>query len=425
MDPDPQGSDNPGHQNVIPSRPLGREDITVELESDDLCSVQLARSSLVGKIMGEKALNKGAVKRHEQKDCKEDKIMDSFNPAVPKYGPKLGVPPARPIISIMKEQGFWSKGSSSTMADKGEIQQEEGDETKNQEREYADKSTDNPGGTQSMTEQTHQGVAANPFHNAPTNQAIAEPPQPTNDPDNHDRGEIESDSTRFQGNPLSSSAPIELFPNPQKDPHLFIPPSCVASGPGVAKGPSPTLVDLPNNTLQPGLGPKDLKDLGVQPEFIGLKEPVIILDYPSPEIHKYDGARLTSNEIALCKKKCIAEEPDLRYIVEFPPDEDEDVHLPKNKEVSDNSLNKEEEKRLIVGWNRALSLKRNFEQLSSKTDISSADFQKVKPRKVEDRVNSTIAPQHYAAIISEQRALFISTTTKAEEAGQTMPHPQP
>ncbi|KAJ1389792.1 hypothetical protein SESBI_37989 [Sesbania bispinosa] len=48
--------------NLVPSTNQMNEEITIELESDDLHSLQLARRSLVGKILVSKTLNKGAVK---------------------------------------------------------------------------------------------------------------------------------------------------------------------------------------------------------------------------------------------------------------------------------------------------------------------------------------------------------------------------
>ncbi|KAJ1389811.1 Zinc finger, CCHC-type [Sesbania bispinosa] len=235
--------DGPPSHCVISSNHKDNEDIVVELESDALNSLQLARRSLVGKVMSEKPLNKGAVKSilikawnlsievhatdmgsnlflftfmhkkdakdvldrgpwvkvlidikktpssgcwvprkgvpkswipfryeklqglcfncgilgHEQKDCKEEKAMESFNSSIPKFGPKLGVPPAKPVITIMKEQGWWKKTTSSSMEENAGGQREKGENSKCQESQPADNSTDNPDKEIYLTEQEQSG----------------------------------------------------------------------------------------------------------------------------------------------------------------------------------------------------------------------------------------------------------------------------
>lgn len=53
----------------------------------------------------------------------------------------------------------------------------------------------------------------------------------------------------------------------------------------------PSTVDLETHSVQPGLGPAHLEDLNVVKEFIGLKENIVLLDYPSPEnpVIRYGG----------------------------------------------------------------------------------------------------------------------------------------
>lgn len=43
-----------------------------------------------------------------------------------------------------------------------------------------------------------------------------------------------------------------------------------------------TRIDLKSGSNQPGLGPQHIEDLGLHKEDIGLKEKVILKDYPSP-----------------------------------------------------------------------------------------------------------------------------------------------
>jgi hypothetical protein len=51
---------------------------------------------------------------------------------------------------------------------------------------------------------------------------------------------------------------------------------------GCSKGISPTLVDEKLGLRRPGLGPEKIEDLGIQKEDIGLKDPRVLLDMPSP-----------------------------------------------------------------------------------------------------------------------------------------------
>ncbi|KAJ1384615.1 Zinc finger, CCHC-type [Sesbania bispinosa] len=44
---------------------------------------------------------------HEQRSCKENKVMSIFNPKLPRYGPATGVPPAKSITTLLLEQKSW------------------------------------------------------------------------------------------------------------------------------------------------------------------------------------------------------------------------------------------------------------------------------------------------------------------------------
>lgn len=50
----------------------------------------------------------------------------------------------------------------------------------------------------------------------------------------------------------------------------------------VEQSPPPTVVDVEEGVQRPGLGPQNIKLLGLQKEYIGLAKPDISLDYPSP-----------------------------------------------------------------------------------------------------------------------------------------------
>lgn len=51
---------------------------------------------------------------HEQKDCKKERVMSPEGRNGSKYGPRVGVPPARPISEILADQERWKTGMNST-----------------------------------------------------------------------------------------------------------------------------------------------------------------------------------------------------------------------------------------------------------------------------------------------------------------------
>ncbi|KAJ1394729.1 hypothetical protein SESBI_33979 [Sesbania bispinosa] len=44
---------------------------------------------------------------HEQKSCSKDKVMSTIDRRTPKFSAKLGVPLAKSILALAREQGFW------------------------------------------------------------------------------------------------------------------------------------------------------------------------------------------------------------------------------------------------------------------------------------------------------------------------------
>lgn len=51
---------------------------------------------------------------HDQRSCKKEKVIATHDQSVPRYGPSLGVPPARPLAIIAAEQGRWAPTSQHT-----------------------------------------------------------------------------------------------------------------------------------------------------------------------------------------------------------------------------------------------------------------------------------------------------------------------
>ncbi|KAJ1433128.1 hypothetical protein SESBI_06350 [Sesbania bispinosa] len=118
--------------------------------------------------------------------------------------------------------------------------------------------------------------------------------------------------------------------------------------------PSVTRVDLRKGKQRAGLGPECIRDIHIETEFIGLKDDVVILDYPSPQIRgtsKY-GLTMTQEEIRRCKASWLLSKLDCgdsevgeqamkkkdidntKYFVEFPPEEEEESSKDTNVAVS-------------------------------------------------------------------------------------------
>ncbi|KAJ1416270.1 Zinc finger, CCHC-type [Sesbania bispinosa] len=120
--------------------------------------------------------------------------------------------------------------------------------------------------------------------------------------------------------------------------------------------------DLKQGKPRAGLGPRNLSQLHIEKEFIGIKDPVVILDYPSPTQETKVGALLSKENITKCKMACRVREKDLGYYVEFPKEDSDNDKEQQTTRDNLASLPNNEEKQLILGWNQALSLKRKQTQ---------------------------------------------------------------
>ncbi|KAJ1384808.1 hypothetical protein SESBI_42246 [Sesbania bispinosa] len=141
---------------------------------------------------------------------------------------------------------------------------------------------------------------------------------------------------------------------------------------------SVTRIDLHEQSIRQGLGPATLKDLGIEPEFIGINKKTIIIDYPSPQEQGNSnfGLEMSETIIQQCRNSwlfirgtivqeegkvpCLLVKPHTRasepnYYVEFPPEENETTPEPsvavENKVIGF----------LIEGFQRYVSLKRGRE----------------------------------------------------------------
>ncbi|KAJ1411819.1 Zinc finger, CCHC-type [Sesbania bispinosa] len=225
---------------------------------------------------------------HEQKDCREDKVMAAFNPQVPKYSSKLGVPPAKAITMLMQEHKVGPSPKPAFMAESNNSQQRvrERSSVQNEEMSVEGASIQQPG--------AHIGGS------------IPGILQETGDIGYFDKSGVD--------NVLNLLAKEKRY-------------LCPTAG--------ARLVDLEENKRRAGLGPQDLHTLGI-------------------------GFSLNPMEISKVRNACrtTTKEEGPRYIVKFP----DEVEGNENFNHPIPVLQAEEEKQLILGWNQALSLKRRREE---------------------------------------------------------------
>ncbi|KAJ1395657.1 Zinc finger, CCHC-type [Sesbania bispinosa] len=370
-----------------PNVEMSLEGATIQLKSSGVESVELARRTLVGRILWDKPLNKGTVKQmlikawgedaegmrfmdmginvftfyfsdmrkaksvmekrpwnvmghldlpktwvsvkyeklqdfcykcgvigHEQKLCKKEKLLASYDITKARYGPQLGVPPAPSLASLLSKSNNFGRKEPST----------------------------------------------------------------------HPLGASQKDKE-----PISS----DMDKTAETDSH---PPSDGAESSSTVA--QPTLVDLKQGKVRSGLGPSSLQLLNVETEDIGLKQHVVIMDCLSPT-NRYDGPILTPVDINKCHDAWLRLEWG-RNNGKVSPDE----------EVLGGgvSIQKEEESQVIEGFNISLTLKR---------DRNSEEA--VIEKGTEEENENSLKKFRWA--IQKSEMMF----SKAEEAGQTMPSPQP
>ncbi|KAJ1436344.1 Zinc finger, CCHC-type [Sesbania bispinosa] len=272
---------------------------------------------------------------HEQKSCSRDKVMSTIDRRIPKYSAKVGVPPAKSILSLTQEQGFWKKREDHQGFSNSTDQREE------------DGSQQNKGKRIVMPGSPVVGK----------NVAICNKENPH--------------AQQVQGSDVAGSSEFATK-GPHMSPTIL---SNVEEGAGVIpkalpigplhsfltdgnESPPVTKVDLMEKKVRPSLGPDNLELLGLATEFIGLQKDPVILDYPSPTNTRYQGAALDLVQVRKCrnfisKQAGQKKKGDLGYTVEFPEDEEDNY-----TSLVPVQLQQDEESQLIVGWNNSLSLKR-------------------------------------------------------------------
>ncbi|KAJ1422088.1 Zinc finger, CCHC-type [Sesbania bispinosa] len=270
------------------------EEIKVELETEELHSLQLAKRALVGKILSHKSLNRGAVKNIIQKawglpkelhityvhglplqmmnTTNAAKIINRKPLATGCWVPRKDLPKSEIFLRYEKLQGLCFNC--------GILGHEQRDCKSDKAMESG---WNHPRGTSMEEEGTTPVEERDDQAKSP---AIGQDVLPR-DPSLS----TITIKTQLHG-PLLT---------PQKTPGPNI---------GLAQLHSPalTIINLDQRVIRPGLGPKDLNSLHIVPEFIGLQSPIVIIDYPSPKQHKYQGVHLSELDIQRCRKACAGDQ---------------------------------------------------------------------------------------------------------------------
>ncbi|KAJ1388168.1 Zinc knuckle CX2CX4HX4C [Sesbania bispinosa] len=295
---------------------------------------------------------------HEQKVCSKEKVMSTIDQNVAKYNARLGVPPAKSIISIVKEQNFWR--------DKGTQKNKE--ESRHQKRDE--------GRGSNSGAQPDQGSGADcvapDFHvPQPIKETIVTAVSDVVPPNQKGKMVVDVNipAVRHFGSSSGVRTPdfiqyhqIMVHSQSAKDKNgLGSTLGSKAFGPSINATPSGppevpiTKVDLKEGKQGPGLGPDILDLLKINTEFIGLHKDPVLLDFPSPPKNRYQGADLDPTQVRKVRKFISKQRP-VDYYVEFPDDEEDG-----SNQTDPLKIQQEEESKLISGWNNSLSLKRYWE----------------------------------------------------------------
>ncbi|KAJ1388113.1 Endonuclease/exonuclease/phosphatase [Sesbania bispinosa] len=234
--------------------------------------------------------------------------MSSIDRRTPKYSAKLGVPPAKSILSLAQEQRFWNH--KTTQHNQGSS----GDQKGELRKMNTDTGQSVQGGdTQAPQAATTSQQSVSARKKATTSNILTQ--------QRKDKGVVET-----------------VTSNPQSfvSEHRRMPPQPMQTNSTKEIGP----------TMPVSRGPHTHAD-------------VEAIRKANPKENRYKGANLSLEEVGKCRgvmlKPSTQQESihDLGYFVEFLEEEDDD-----NNRKAQVQLKQEEESQLIVGWNSSLSFKR-------------------------------------------------------------------
>ncbi|KAJ1376438.1 Zinc finger, CCHC-type [Sesbania bispinosa] len=362
---------------------------------------------------------------HDNKRCKKDLAMAAYDQTKPRYGPKLGVPPAKSLAAIAIENINRVKKLN------GEEDDEVAEKDKSSNQHQPQGKADQDYGGQQSQGQQEVGQESVETSSKETTTNLSEQVGPTQP----DQFSISKNLmlSRVQQHNLNPAPPTVIGPHPVS---IQIPET---NNPR-SQHPPLTRIDLKESTIRPGLGPNSLEDMDIQKEHIGLPEAQIIKDYPSPTKHGTSSytTHLSPKSIFKCKQFVFShmrnptkipnqgtytppnpqplhsathkKNPVTTYWVEFPPDEPDTNHnttpLPEQHSHTLNTLS--------LGIQEILSFNPDPQRKSTKRLRVNNDNEEERALKNQCTGYLLLPPGESS-----------HTTEKAKEAGQTMPPPQP
>ncbi|KAJ1392993.1 Zinc finger, CCHC-type [Sesbania bispinosa] len=366
---------------------------------------------------------------HEQRSCKENKVMAPFNPGIPKK-------------KMTMEEGQRSQMAEEEDADVAKAANNTGTTTIAEDT-LSQQQKDNGGQHLQPTEKqltTTTSDADTGEKNWETAVDLAD--KNTGVPEgalvDTTEEEVYIQQEGNKGIPSNSQAQRE---QQSVKGHLTQPQ--LPMGPKVPTGTDTTpsyvtQTDLITKQMRAGLGPKRLEDLHIAKEFTGLKEAQIILDYPSPTFGKIDVANLSHEVILKVKAACQTQGSpttnitlmnnntlgELGYYVQFPDDEDyiPTTHIRPPTIVQ---IHQDEERQLILGWNHSLSLKRGRSQWEGQQQSIEQEVGNNARKRIHKLEWEDSGDQGKQSGTTRTVNFYNWNLTKVEEASQTMPHPQP
>lgn len=201
---------------------------------------------------------------HSKKDCRKRMAMAPWNPDRPRYGPGLGVPPLKPVSSII---------SAMTQ------NRDEGSESHAQIRESGGMVGRGTAVGRASVPEKGDGTGANTKEKVEQNMAAKYFRESTSLPTQHRANQQARDG-------MEDDDRIALGKEQRLDGEE-VEGSTGKGKEGIEPVGGPleniTRIDLEEGKIRAGLGPMNISDLDLEKEDIGLKEPIILTDMMSPD----------------------------------------------------------------------------------------------------------------------------------------------
>ncbi|KAF7821100.1 kinesin KP1-like isoform X1 [Senna tora] len=332
---------------------------------------------------------------HEQKACKLEQAMAVWDPSQPRYGPELSVPPAKSMSAVLLEMEQQQKK-------KGDLPEKTvGTWRKNPIR------VDEGGSKTSKTENVRgSGETEERTERDKSNLVACHTIKVSGDP-------VGSAAQRKEVNKL-----MDWVANAEHKKQDLGP-----RGP-TQETASAARIGLEDGKLSPGLGPMQIEDLGLEKEFIGLKEDVVIVDFPSPPRPgpEKSGTMYMHKKLTLSREEAVACKKSIAITASKEEDSDK-VPSPRTLKVSSE---------LSEGLQKRLDLKRGRDEFPSTVSthlllLGNGDMDEDQPNEAmsNEEARGGKSRKLFAGDMGELASSISDTVPMAEEAGLIKHPPEP